>query len=319
MPALLLGRLTLIAACLGPADGARVTLPPSRLAVRDGTAWTEWWNSTAAPHRYASATPALAPRVSWKAGAAGSTWGELELSGVGEAWRTRVIVVRLDPRRVRLALDTAFVEGSAAWSLDRVAGANTGRGAGVVAAFNAGQFGRSLPWGWVQLNGARFLRPSIAPLVSTFTVAAGGAVQLVHGTLPDTAGVQWAFQSYPTLLNAGDVPLPLRQADCGVDVAHRDARLALGLDAEGRLLIAMTRFDGMGTAFDRAPFGLTTPEMAAVMGALGASDAVLLDGGISAQLLVRDAAGKAHQWPGVRKVPLALVAYQRPRAASTAP
>ena len=99
-----------------------------------------------------------------------------------------------------------------------------------------------------------------------------------------------------------------------MDVAHRDARLALGIDVSGRLLIAMTRFDVIGRAFDRVPFGLTTPEMAAVMGALGAVDAVLLDGGISAQLLVRDASGIAHRWPGVRKVPLALVAHRRARA-----
>ena len=142
---------------------------------------------------------------------------------------------------------------------------------------------------------------------------------LAHATVPDSAGVRWAFQSYPTLLNAGSVPHQLREAGCGVDVAHRDARLALGLDGEGRLLIAMTRFDAIGSAFDRVPFGLTTPEMAAVMGALGAVDAVLLDGGISAQLLVRDAAGNAHRWPGVRNVPLALVAHQRPRAAPTVP
>ena len=213
-------------------------------------------------------------------------------------------MVRLDPRRVGLALDTAFADGSAAWSLDRV-------GPRAVAAVNAGQFVRSMPWGWVMLDGRQFLRPSIAPLVSTLTISAAGAVRLVHATVPDSAGVRWAFQSYPTLLNAGAVPQPLREAGCGVDVVHRDARLALGLDGDGRLLIAMTRFDAIGGAFDRVPFGLTTPEMAAVMGALGAVDAVLLDGGISAQLLVRDEAGAAHRWPGVRTVPLALVAYPR--------
>lgn len=310
MASLLLGRLALFAACLGPAAGTSITLPASRLAVREGAAWREWWNSAAAPERYPDARATLARRVRWRDGAVGTAWGELALAGVGEAWRTRLIVVRLDPRRVRLTLDTAFVDGNGAWSLDRV-------GAGAVAAVNAGQFIRSLPWGWVLLDGAQFLRPSVAPLVSTFTVTAGGAVRLDHAIVPGAEGVRWAFQSYPTLLNAGSVPGPLRQADCGVDVAHRDARLALGIDGDGRLLIAMTRFDGMGGAFDRVPFGLTTPEMAAVMGALGAVDAVLLDGGISAQLLVRDAAGVAHRWPGVRSVPLALVAY--PRAAPTAP
>ena len=38
---------------------------------------------------------------------------------------------------------------------------------------------------------------------------------------------------------------------------------------------------------------------------------VMLDGGISAQLLVRGADGGVRRWPGVRRVPLALVAVER--------
>jgi hypothetical protein len=52
--------------------------------------------------------------------------------------------------------------------------------------------------------------------------------------------------------------------------------------------------------------------MAAVMGALGARQAMLLDGGISAQLAVRDSSGAVQQWPGIRKVPLGLVARYVP-------
>jgi exopolysaccharide biosynthesis protein len=246
----------------------------------------------------------LGAAMSWQAGAAGTSWGELALTGTGEAWRTRLIVVRIDPRRVQLSLDTAFAVGQAAWTLDRAHSAT-------VVAVNAGQFVRTLPWGWVMLDGMQFLRPSIAPLVSTVTIGVDGAVRMTHASLPDSAGVRWAFQSYPTLVSAGVVPEPLRVADCGVNVAHRDARLALGLDRDGRVLIAMTRFDAMGGVLDRVPFGVTTPEMAAVMGALGAIDAVLLDGGISAQLMVRDATGEAHRWPGMRQVPLALVGVAR--------
>jgi hypothetical protein len=49
---------------------------------------------------------------------------------------------------------------------------------------------------------------------------------------------------------------------------------------------------------------------------MGASDAVMLDGGISAQLLLRDTEQHAHRWPGLRKVPLALVARARPETAA---
>jgi hypothetical protein len=47
------------------------------------------------------------------------------------------------------------------------------------------------------------------------------------------------------------------------------------------------------------------------MGALGARDAVLLDGGISGQLLLRDAVDGVRRWPGLRRVPLGLVAVAR--------
>lgn len=126
------------------------------------------------------------------------------------------------------------------------------------------------------------------------------------------ADARWAFQSYPTLLVSRSVPSPLRGAGAGIDVAHRDARAAIGRLPDGRLVVALTRFDALGGALGFVPFGLTVPEMAAVMGALGATDAVLLDGGISAQMLVRGAEG-VRRWPGLRTVPLALVAYPRGR------
>jgi exopolysaccharide biosynthesis protein len=99
-----------------------------------------------------------------------------------------------------------------------------------------------------------------------------------------------------------------------VNLRHRDTRLAIGETRDGRLLVVLTRFDAMGDFASGAPIGPTTPEMAAIMGALGATDAVMLDGGISAQLLLRGAAGsKPFRWPGWRKVPLALVARARAR------
>jgi exopolysaccharide biosynthesis protein len=121
-----------------------------------------------------------------------------------------------------------------------------------------------------------------------------------------------AFQSYPMLLRDGAVPAALVEAGRGVNLEHRDARLALGTLADGRVVVALTRFDALGEALGRVPFGLTSAEMAAVMGALGCDQALLLDGGISGQLLVRDAEGAARAWPGTRSVPLGLVGRARP-------
>lgn len=126
------------------------------------------------------------------------------------------------------------------------------------------------------------------------------------------ANAQWAFQSYPVLLREHDVPYALQDDGRGLDVGHRDARLAIGRLSDGQLLMAITRFDGLGSALGAVPFGLTVPEMAAVMGALGAQHAVLLDGGISAQLLAGHSNTRT-MLTGWRDVPLGLIA--RPRSA----
>jgi hypothetical protein len=51
--------------------------------------------------------------------------------------------------------------------------------------------------------------------------------------------------------------------------------------------------------------------MAALMGALGCRRAVMLDGGLSSQLLLRGPHGLPELWPGLRRVPLALEVLPR--------
>ena len=125
------------------------------------------------------------------------------------------------------------------------------------------------------------------------------------------AGVESALQSYPAiLLGDGDVPRQLADTGQGVSLVHRDARLSLGILRDSTVLIALTRFEGLNGVLDVLPFGPTVPEMAALMGALGCTRAVLLDGGISGQLMVRDAKA-AHEWPGLRGVPMGIEVVAR--------
>jgi uncharacterized protein YigE (DUF2233 family) len=281
---------------------------PARLAVRTATGAIEWWRADQAPSQWSAPNPVVTSTVQWHRGTAGVTWGELSLAGDGEALRTRVIVARLDPRRVKFGI-TWGVDADARprWSLDdapadaRVAG-------------NAGHFVAALPWGWVVASGRERLAPGHGPLSSAFIVRRDGSARIVDGdtlgALRRDSSIVAAFQSYPSLLVAdGIVPAALR-APCAIDCGHRDARLALGITRDGMVLVAMTRFDAAGTALGFIPLGLTVPEMAALMGALGARQAMLLDGGISAQMMVRDAKGAAQRWRGVRRVPLALWARE---------
>lgn len=294
--------LALGTGAVGARLGAGPAPPGDALAVRDAAGWVAWWRSDRAPVRWRGEAP-LASRVTWRAGSEGVEWGELQLRGASEAWRTRVVVVRIDPRRVDLSLATAF-DGDERWTVGRA-------GRGVALALNAGQFRGTLPWGWVVHEGRELLAPRYAPLAGAVVVDSSGAVRVVP---PDSIAAEQArgtareaFQSYPMLLRGGEVPLPLREPGHAVDLVHRDARLALGTLADGRLVIALTRFDALGGVLDRVPFGLTSAEMAAVMGALGCREALLLDGGVSGQLLIAQPDGAPRIWAGVRRVPLGLV------------
>lgn len=284
-----------------PATAVVLVLPPSTLAVRRDGAWRVWWNARTAPARWTPADTTRLGTLAWRSGASGIEWTEVVLAGNGEAWRTRVIAARLDPRLVRLALDTSFArDGRAAWTVESSRKP-------VTFAVNAGQFLHTMPWGQVILDGSEWLRAGAGPLASTVQIDSTGTVTLRHG-VSAAPGARWAFQSYPTLLRAGEVPAELRGDAEGIDLEHRDARAAIGVDPRGRVIVALTRFDALGATLGFIPFGLTTPETAAVMGALGAQDAVMLDGGISAQMSVRDARGTMQVWRGTRAVPLALVA-----------
>jgi hypothetical protein len=283
--------------------------PGASLSVRAPDGWETWWDEQAAPARWEAPLPAVAERVRWRAAAPGLDWGELSLSGDGEAFRVRVIVARLDPRVLEFRLvkpaDGPVYAGR--WDIGEAP-------ASAVFAVNAGQFtGR--PWGWLIQDGVERQPRGFGPLAPAVVVDTSGALRLVP---PDSLAAarstaQLAFQSYPTVLERdGDVPRALRMDGLGVNRRHRDARLALGETRDGRVLVAMTRFEGLGGALANLPLGLTTPEMAAVMGALGARRAVLLDGGISSQMLIRDSAN-THRWPGWRRVALGLVALPRAR------
>ena len=241
----------------------------------------------------------------WQPGQSGVEWAELS-----HGRSIKLVLARIDPAITRLGLVWGFdAEGERpAWTIAQAGDA--------AVALNAGMFVDALPWGWVVMDGTERLAPGTGPLSSALIGLRDGTLAWVDGDdvsawrrRPDVA---LAFQSYPTLLTAGaQVPAALTEPG-SINLDHRDARLAIGLDGDGKLLVVLTRLDTDIPGLDRIPLGLTVPEMAAVMGALGARQAMLLDGGISAQLAVRDSSGAIRAWPGIRKVPLGLVARYVP-------
>jgi len=298
------GTAVLVAAVLASAPVRAQSGPALSLRV-DGV-WVTWWEAARGPARWGGPLPVVADAVAWQPAADGIEWGELTLSGAGSAWRIRVILARLDPARLsfRVVVPPRREDGFAGrWTIDDAP-------AGTLLALNAGQF-TSGPWGWIVQDGVVRQPPGTGPLAPGVAFLRDGRVTMPPPDSLAVDGVADAFQSYPALLvGDGELPRPLRQEGLGVDLTHRDSRLAFGVLRDGRVLVALTRFEGLGGVLEVAPFGFTTPEMAAIMGALGCGRAVLLDGGLSGQMMLMEQ-GKSRSWPGLRAVAAGLVVTAR--------
>lgn len=251
----------------------------------------------------AVALPAALPALRWQGNAA-LKWATWPTVLGPQRVSVRIIAVDVDPARIALSLDLARHGNELLpWSLDAAP-------AEALLALNAGQFTDEGPWGWVVHHGREWQQPGNGPLSGAFVVDSSGRVHIAPARAIDslraTGRIREALQSFPLVLERGRPPRVLCDPTMALDRAHRDIRLALGVRADGHVVIALSRYDGVGQFAERLPIGPTTMEMAEVMRRLGAVDALMLDGGLSAQLLLRDGA-VTHRWDGLRRVPLALV------------
>ncbi len=264
---------------------------------------------TRLPRMFAADSAPLRNTLSWRALRTGMEWSEFTAEAGRRGVDVRVTVLRVQPACFQFSLvqRTRANRMTGAWNVALVPDS-------VVLALNAGQFKETGPWGWLVLEGSERRDPGYGPLSVGIAFDSTGGVRWIPfrdlAAARTDASVRFAFQSYPALLLDGRVPA-LASAPPFVDQHHRDARLILGQDDASRLLVILTRYDGLGRTGARVPIGLTLPESIVLAGALGARHAVMLDGGISAQLLVRDQSGATRTWKGLRDVPLALIATPR--------
>jgi exopolysaccharide biosynthesis protein len=243
--------------------------------------------------------------TSWQQVSPGVWQREMRMAPDGPLSTVRAVVVRIEPSRVRFTLDYAARDYGmiGTWTVDRMPPAG-------VVAVNAGQFSGGAPWGWLVRDGVEEQAPGSGSLGMSFVVDGAGGVSLVtRDEMPSvrTRAVH-AFQSYPAVLvGDGQMPWELQAPSRGVDLSHRDSRLALGITPDGSVVIALTRFGSLGRPGETVPWGPTVREMSAFMKSLGCRRAMLLDGGLSSQLAVRGAGG-VEQWKNWRAVPLGLIA-----------
>ena len=237
------------------------------------------------------------------------TWSRSPMATTGPLAYVDVVVVRMNPGRLQFQLQREMADYGlhAAWTIDRIPSHG-------LVAFNAGHFIGGYPWGWLVMDGVEQQAPGKGSLAMSFVVDHAGRASLVPpAELPAVRGkVAFAFQSYPMLLTGNaEVPWELQGAGRGVSLTHRDSRLAIGIRANGSVIVALTRFTGAGAVGERLPFGPTVVEMAEFMRSKGCVRAMMLDGGLSSQLALRDARGTVERWANWRAVPLAVVALAR--------
>jgi hypothetical protein len=233
---------------------------------------------------------------------------ESPMSASGALAVVSAVAVRVDPSTHLYALVALKSNDGtrSIWTIDSI-------GNDAVVAFNAGQFSFGFPWGWVVRDGIEFQPPGKGSLGMSLVVDKSGDVSLVTpNEIPLWRGrAVTAFQSYPALIVDGKLPRELQARGRGVDLDHRDSRLAVCTLHDGSLVIVLTRFTGLGSVGSTLPWGPTVPEMAAYMLSLGCLRAMLLDGGISSQLAVRTEDGTLKRWPNWRSVPLGMVITNR--------
>ncbi|MES2304542.1 MAG: phosphodiester glycosidase family protein [Gemmatimonadota bacterium] len=247
---------------------------------------------------------ALASVIPWREVQPGLERAEFLAARSGPLSRVRIVALRLDPCRVRLELvERSRDEGTlGAWAVDSLPDQ-------AMLAFNAGQFRGGAPWGWHVRDGVEVQPPGSGTLAMAITLGASGRVSLVTpAEIPALrTNVRAAFQSYPTLLVDSVPPRELRAPGRGVDLMHRDSRLALGTTSSGQVLLLLTRFEAVAGIGSTLPYGPTIPELATLMRRLGATRAVGLDGGLSSQLAMRERSGALVKWTNWRLVPMGVV------------
>ncbi|HEY0670670.1 MAG TPA: phosphodiester glycosidase family protein [Longimicrobiales bacterium] len=267
-------------------------------------------SSRTLPREFARATTSLGSALTWDSLQPGLERTEFTVEAGRLGMNVRIILARIEPSRFdfKLVLATKANGMTGAWNVSDAP-------LTAALAINAGQFKETGPWGWLVLAGTETRDPGFGPLSLGIIFDSAGRIRwLPFKNLAHTsrnAGVRYAFQSYPTLLFNARVPQLATGRD--LDQSHRDARLILAEDAAGRMLVVLTRYDALRGAVARVPIGLTVPESIALVGALGARHAVMLDGGVSAQMVLRGRNGRTETWKGMRDVPLALVAFPRAR------
>lgn len=271
------------------------------LEVRAGSDWLPLPGVAAGD----SAAPQnlVARAVVWNDSVPGMRIGSFTVRATTRRLTNSIGIVELDASAWRFSLTLAA--GAARRTAENVLDAN----AAFHVAVNTGLFdGAGVPLGLVRVDGVQ--HHAVQRWLESVVAIEDGALHItdVAGAARIPAGAS-AFQTLPTLIRDGRVVYG-GSSSARLSRTHRDRRLALCLTNDGRVRLVLSSFEVFGASAGPIPIGITLPEQAAVVAALGCHDAVALDGGISAQVAAR-IGERLVRMPGWRRVPLILVATRR--------
>ncbi|MEB3287889.1 MAG: phosphodiester glycosidase family protein [Vampirovibrionales bacterium] len=135
----------------------------------------------------------------------------------------------------------------------------------------------AIPKGGLVISG-----PMNAQMSRLVTLPNGTAIHSRFYTTPDWSGIKHAISGGPYLVRDGERYVDLKKQQFYHGLGAYEPRTAIGVKADGTLLLVTV--DGRQSA----SVGMTLWEMSYLMEALGAKQAMNLDGGSSSQMVIGD-------------------------------
>jgi hypothetical protein len=175
----------------------------------------------------------------WNAVRPGVWQSEMKMATTGPLAKVRVVAIRLDPSRLDFSLDTATSDYGmrGAWTIDALPPA-------CVLAFIAGQFTGGYPWGWLVRDGVVSRKPGLGTLAMAFVLDSRTVSSRLTSYRPCAGMCAW-LSIVPVAAGCDGREPWEPAARAGINLNHRDSRLALGILDDGSLVVALTRFAGL--------------------------------------------------------------------------
>ncbi len=240
-----------------------------RLGYLVGETWTPFLDEQLNRRTWPSHEAFLHMAVEFQLIAPGLQYGTLALAREGTENTFDVALLKIDPTQAHLRVLSEASDGFRHTTVRQLLQEN-----GATAAINASLFDtEGQPLGLIIQNGEEY-HPANG-YAGYFVVKHGAPALYINSEGMSTQGVQEAIQGYPTLMQNYRIFDYAKDGEHARDIERRSA---IAVQPDGSILLLAT---------DVLLDGLSFYELSTILGALGARDALALDGGRSTQLVIQ--------------------------------